>query len=106
MPNPLDITIAGPPNYAVSPPNASTDKTHGVKFIPPSGGCTICVTTGKIDGKTSINLTQDTTYHGNQLETGQIVYNTYGPNTDCSNPPRRPTATVGNTIDVGSGMPR
>ena len=103
MPNtPISLTIGPGPNYAVSQANASTTKENGVQFIPPSGGCTICVTTGKIDGKTTINLTETKTYHGSQLEVGSIVYSTYAPNTDCSNPPRRPTATVGNSIQVSN----
>lgn len=106
MPDPTVITIGSGPNYNPSNANASVTKSGGVQFVPPTGGVTLCVTTGKIDGKTTINLTQTTTYHGAQLEVGQIVYNTYALNTDCSNPPPRPWAAVGNSINVGSGMPK
>ncbi|HLJ79452.1 MAG TPA: hypothetical protein VKT75_18695 [Acidobacteriaceae bacterium] len=104
--DPLALTIGPGPQYTVSQSNASTTQSKGVQFTPPAGGCTLCITTGKIDGKTTINLTETKTYHGNQLEVGTIVYDTYGPNTDCSNPPKRPVATVGNSINVGSGSGR
>lgn len=106
MPAPTVITIGAGPQYAPDKPTASTTQSAGVQFVPPSGGCTLCVTQGKIDGKTTINLTATTTYHGHQLDVGLIKYDTYGPNTNCSNPVRKPTATVGNSINVGSGMPK
>lgn len=106
MAGPNVIKIGSGPNYAPDKPNTTAIQSTGVQFVPPAEGCTLCITQGKIDGKTTINLTSTTTYHGHQLDVGLIKYNTYKLNTNCSNPPKRPIETVGNSIDVGSGVPK
>jgi hypothetical protein len=97
---PVEITVSS--TYFPSQNPTTAAKSRGVKFIPPTGGCTIC-SNKDLGGKKRHDITMPTTF---SLETftvdDTITYDLYAHGTPC--PQRKVTDNTGNSIIVGSGM--
>jgi len=105
MPNdngPVEITVSS--TYFPSQNPTTATKSRGVKFIPPSGGCTICANKD-LGGKKRHDITTPTTFSLESFASGDtITYDLYAYGTNC--PQRKLTDNTGNSIIVGSGMPK
>jgi hypothetical protein len=94
-------TITIDSSYNPSPDPANVSKSHGIKFSPPSGGCTIC-SSQLFPSNGYLQISQETYVDLTRFNIGDnIGYDVVGYSQSCSSP----KATTGHTIQVGSSMP-
>ena len=104
MPNsgPVEITVSS--TYFPSQNPTTATKSNGVKFIPPSGGCTIC-SDKDLGGTKKNHITEATHYSLEQFTVGEkITYSLCSYETECPCPDLK--ANTGNSIIIGSGLPK
>ncbi|MGA8087030.1 MAG: hypothetical protein WCA10_06975 [Terracidiphilus sp.] len=105
MPNdnvPAEITVSS--TYFPSQNPTTATKSHGVKFIPPTDGCTICADKD-IGGKKRHDINKPTTFSLETFTVGDtITYDLFAYGTPCTQGKRKDS--IGNSIIVGSGMPK